>query len=119
MSGRKHGARGIPREAFDRVILPGEVLQVNIKVIASTSKALKHKRAFGRYTGVLTVIDLSTRFKIGKLICYHASLEVELDALRIEVHEPGHMLRVLRLDNEFVTATEGTCVAPSEPPRGP
>ena len=108
--------RDIPREASDRVILPGEEFQVDIKVFASTSKALKHKRAFGRYTGALTAIDLSTRFKIGKLIRSHASLEVELEALRIEVHGSGHTLRVLRLDNEFVTVAIEKWAASCDPP---
>ena len=75
---------------------------VDTKVFANGSKALKHKRAFGRYTGALTVIDFSTWFKIGKLIRSHASLEVELEALRVGVHSAGHTLQVLRLDNEFV-----------------
>ena len=108
--------RDIPREASDRVILPDEEFQVDIKVFASTSKALKHKRAFGRYTGVLTAIDLSTRFKIGKLIRSHASLEIELDALRVDVHGLGYTLRVLRLDNEFVTDAIETWAKECEPP---
>ena len=93
--------RDIPREASDSVILPGEESQMDIKVFASTSKALKHKRAFGRYTGVLTAIDLSTRFKIGKLIRSHGS---------------GYTLRVLRLDNEFVTDAIETWAKECEPP---
>ena len=83
-------------------------------MFASTSKALIRKRAFGRYTDALAAIDLSTRFKICKLICSHASLEVELEALRVEVHGSGHTLRVLRLDNEFVTAAIETSSASSD-----
>ena len=56
----------IPWTASGRDILPVEELQVGNKVLASTSKALKHKKAFVRYTGVLTGIELSTRFKICK-----------------------------------------------------
>ena len=108
--------RDVPRTASDRVILPGEEFQVDIKVFANSSKALKHKRAFGRYTGALTAIDLSTRYKIGKLIRSHASLEVELEALRVDVHGSGHTLRVLRLDNEFVTDAIETWAKGCEPP---
>ena len=86
------------------------MFQADIKVFANASKALNHKRAFGRYTGALTAIDLTTRFKIGKLIRSHASLEVELEALRVEVHGLGHTLRVLRLDSEFVTAAIEKCI---------
>ena len=67
------------------------------------SKAHKHKRAFERNTGVLTAIDFAMRFKIGKLIRLHVSLEVELEALGVAAHGAGHSLKVLRLDNYFVT----------------
>ena len=40
--------RDLPRTASDRIIKPGEELQIDIKVFANCSKALKHKRAFGR-----------------------------------------------------------------------
>ena len=106
----------IPREASDRVIAPGEEFQVDIKVFANNSKALKHKRAFGRYTGALTAIDLSTRYKIGTLIRSHANLEVHLEALRVQIHGSGHTLMVLRLDNEFMTQDIKTWAAECEPP---
>ena len=108
--------RPIPREASDREFVPGEEFVVDIKVFANNSKALKHKRAFGRYTGALTAIDLSTRFKIGKLIKSHAALEVHLEELRVDVHSAGHTLRVLRLDNEFVTAPIKRWAGLCEPP---
>ena len=38
----------IPREASDRVNIPDEEFQVDIKVFVSIRKALKHKRAFVR-----------------------------------------------------------------------
>ena len=56
----------IPREASDRTFMAGEESMVDIKVWANNSKALKHRRAFKRYTGALTAIVLATRFKIGK-----------------------------------------------------
>ena len=106
----------IPREASDREYVTGEELMVDIKVFANNSKALKHKRAFGRYTGALTAIDLATRFKIGKLIKSHSSLEVQLEELRVDVHAAGHTLRVLRIDNEFITAPIKRWAGLCEPP---
>ena len=106
----------IPRDASDREYVTGEELMVDIKVFANNSKALKHKRAFGRYTGALTAIDLATRFKLGKLIKSHASLEVQLEELRVDVHAAGHTLRVLRIDNEFVTAPIKRWAGLCEPP---
>ena len=55
----------IPREASDREFVPGEELMIDIKVWANNSKALKHRRAFKRYTSALTAIDMATRYKIG------------------------------------------------------
>ena len=77
---------------------------------------MKHKRAFGRYTGALTAIDMSTRFKIGTLIRSHANLDTHLEALRVEIHGTGHTLKVLRLDNEFMTQDIKTWAAKCEPP---
>ena len=108
--------RDIPRTASDREYQPGEEFQCDIKVFANNSKALKHKRAFGKYTGALTAIDLSTRFKIGKLIKTHADLEVHLESLRVDVCGTGHTLKVLRLDNEFVTAPIKRWAALCRPP---
>ena len=64
----KYFLQYIPREASDRELVHGKELQVDSKVFANNSKTLKHRRAFGRCTGSLTAIDLSTRFKRGKLI---------------------------------------------------
>ena len=108
--------RQIRTTATERVIEPGAEFQVDIKVFANNGKALKHKRAFGRYTGALTAIDMSTRFKIGTLIRSHANLEIHLEALRVEVHGTGHTLKVLRLDNEFMTQDIKTWAAKCEPP---
>ena len=94
----------IPRDASDREFVPGEELQVDTKVFANNSKALQHRRAFRRYTGVLTAVDFSTRFKIGKLLKSHAALEVHLEELRVGYHCAGYTLRVLRLNTDFKTA---------------
>ena len=106
----------IPRDASDRVFVPGEEFQVDIKVWANGSKALKHRRAFGRHIGALTAIDLATRYKIGKPIKSTGTLEVELEALRIEIHGTGHTLRVLRIDNQFATAPVKRWAALCDPP---
>ena len=95
--------RPIPRTSSDREILPGEEIQVDIKVFADNSKARKHKRAFGNHTGALTAVDLSTRFKIGKLLRSHKSLEVQLEEIRVEVCSRSLTMTVLRIDNEFIT----------------
>ena len=58
--------------------VPGEVLQVDIKVFADTSKARKHLRAFGNHVGALTAVDMATGYKFGTLIKSHASLELQL-----------------------------------------
>ena len=75
----------IPRDASDRVFVPGEKFQVDIKIWSNSSKALKHKRVFGRHVGALTAIDLATRYKIGKSIKSTGTLKVEFEALRIEI----------------------------------
>ena len=46
--------RDILRTASDKEFQPGEEFQCDIKVFANNSKALKHKRAFGKYSGMLT-----------------------------------------------------------------
>ena len=86
----------IPREASDRTFVTGEEFVVDSKVWANNSKALKHRRAFRRYTEALTAIDLATRFKICRPLVSHKSLEVALEELRVEVHGAGHTLKVLR-----------------------
>ena len=108
--------RDIPRTASYRAIQPGEEYQGDFKAFAISSKAVKHKRAFGCHTGVLPVIDSSTKFKIGKLIRSHASLEPEMEARHVDVHGSGHNLRVLRLDNKFVTEAVESWAKESKPP---
>ena len=117
-----HSARRVQQAVWrsslyllQRRIEPGEEFQLDIKVWANTSKALKPRRAFGRYTGALTAVDLSTRYKIGKLIRTTSAIEEQLDALRIEIRGTGHTLKVLRLDNQFVTAPVKKWAAQCEP----
>ena len=107
--------RDIPRTASDRVTEPGEEFQLDIKVWANNSKALTHRRAFGKHTGALTAVDLSTRYKIGKLIKTTADIEVQLEELRLEIRGTGHTLKVLRLDNQFVTKPVKEWAAKCEP----
>ena len=107
--------RDIPREASDRVIEPGEEFQLDIKVWANNSKALKHRRAYGKYTSTLTAVDLSTRYKIGTLIRSTSDLELHLEALRLEIRGTGHTLKVLRLDNQFLTRPVKDWAASCEP----
>ena len=49
-------------------------------------------------------MDLSTRYKICKLIRSTATLEEHHKALRIAIRGTGHTIQVLRLDYQFVTA---------------
>ena len=77
---------------------------------------MKHKRTFGKYTAALTAIDLSTRFKIGKLVKSHADLDVHLESWRVDVCGTGHTLKVLRLKNEFRTAAVIRRAALCQPP---
>ena len=91
--------RDIPREASDREFVPGEEFQIDIKIWANSRKALKHRRAFGKYIGAVTAVDLSTHNKIGKLLTTASKLEVQLEDLRVEIHGTGHTLKVLRMDN--------------------
>ena len=63
----------IPWTDLNRVIVHGEEFQVDITVFANNGKAPKHKRAFGRFTGALTAIDVKKRFKVGALIRSHGA----------------------------------------------
>ena len=108
--------RPIPRTSSNRLILPGEEIQIDIKVFADNSKARKHKRAFGNHTGALTAIDLSTRFKLGKLLRTHKSLEVQLEEIRVEVRSRALTMKVLRIDNEFITQPIKQWAALCDPP---
>ena len=47
------------------------------------------------------MIDLATRYKIGKPLTSHKSLEVPLEGLRVEVYDAWHTPKVLRIDNKF------------------
>ena len=87
-----------------KVFTPGEEFQIDIKVFADNSKAKKHKRAIGGYTCALTAIDLCTGYKLGWLLKSQSKLEKILDELLLEVHSKSRTLKVVRMDNQFVTA---------------
>ena len=91
-------------------------IQIDIKVFAGNSKARKHKRAFGNHTGALTAIVLSTRFKLGKLLRTHKSLEVQLREIRVKVRSRALTMKVLRIDNEFITQPIKQWAALCDPP---
>ena len=93
-------------------LLPGEEIQIDIKVIADNSKRLKHKRAIGGYTSALTVVDMKTGFKWVYLLKNHAHLEVTLEAIRLEIVSQRRELKVIRLDNQFVTEAVNTWKQP-------
>ena len=52
--------KAIPRTALDHFFVTGDGFQLDIKVWANNSKALKHQRAFGKHIGALTAVDHST-----------------------------------------------------------
>ena len=64
----------VPHTPSTTVYIPGEVLQVDIKVFADTSKARKHLREFGNQVGALTAVDMATGYKFGTLLKSHSSL---------------------------------------------
>ena len=85
-------------------LVPGDEIQVDIKVFADSSKARKHKRAMGGYTCVLSAIDLATGYKWGYPLKNQANLETILEEIRLEIHALGRTLKILTIDNQFVTA---------------
>ena len=105
----------VPTTVSGRVFVPGEEFMVDIKVWANNSKALKHRRAFGKFTGAMTAVDLSTSYKIGKLLKTTSDFKVQLEELRVEIHGTGHTLKVLRIDNQFNTAAIKAWAAKCEP----
>ena len=62
----------VPHTTSTTEYIPGEVLQVEVKVFADTSKARKNLRAFGNYVGALTAVDMTTDYKISTLIKSHS-----------------------------------------------
>ena len=82
---------------------PGQELQLDIKYFATTAPDKKAKRAFGNYTGVITAIDMKSRYKIGYKIKHHKDLVKYLELFRVEVTKINQVLRTLRLDNQFNT----------------
>ena len=81
----------------------GEEFQLDIKVIADNSKARKHKRAIGKYTSTLTAIDKNSGYLIGFLLKNHVHLETTLEKLRLEIFSKHRILKIVRLDNQFIT----------------
>ena len=84
----------VPQTTSTTVYIPGEVLQVDIKVFADTSKARKHLRAFGNQVGALTAVDMATGYKFGTLIKTHSSLEIQFEAIRVQVCATDRVLKV-------------------------
>ena len=80
-----------------------EEFQVNIKVFSDNSKACKHKRAIAGYTCALTAVHLATDIKLQYVSKYTAHLETSLKEIRLEAHSKFRILKVRRLDNQFVT----------------
>ena len=48
-------------------------------------------------------VDMATGYKFGTLIKSHASLEIQLEAIRVQVCASDRVLKILRMDNEFET----------------
>ena len=90
LSCRKYGTETIPQSTSDTEYIPGDVLQVDIKVFADTSKARKYMRAFGKYTGALTAVDMATGYKCGILAKSHASLVNHLEERRVQDTSTPH-----------------------------
>ena len=66
----------VPQSISTTTYIPCEVIQIDIKVFADTSKARKHLRAFGNHVGALTAVDMATGYNFCSLIKSHASLEI-------------------------------------------
>ena len=73
-------------------------------------------RAFGNYVGALTAVDMATGYKFGTLIKSHSSLEIQLEAIRVQVCAADRVLTILRIDNEFETDAIRTWAALCTPP---
>ena len=87
----------VPKSAAATEYVPGEVLQVDIKVFADTSEARKHVRAFGNHAGALTAVDVATGY--------------QLEAIRIQVCASDRIQKILRIDSEFKKADIRTWAA--------
>ena len=91
---------------------PGKINQG----VGQQLKALKHRRAFKRYTVALTAIDLATRLKIGRPLVSHKSFEAALEELHVEAQSAGPTVKVLRMNNEFRAAAVRIWDASCDPP---
>ena len=94
MSSEKYGSKPVPQSTTTNEYDHGKVLQVDIKDFADTSKARKHLRAFGNHVGALTAVDMATGHKFGSLIKSHSSLEVQLEAIRVQVCASDRLLKI-------------------------
>ena len=75
----------VPNSTATTDYVSGEVLQVDIKVFADTSKARKHLRALGNHVGALTAVDTTTGYRFGTLIKSNTLLKIQLRAARVQV----------------------------------
>ena len=87
----------------NRELTPGEEIELDIKVYADNSSQRKHKRAIGGYTCALTAIDLATDYKFGYLLKNQQHLENTLEKLRLEIYSQHRNMKIIRLDNQFIT----------------
>ena len=55
------------------------------------------------YTYALTAIDLATGFKWGYPLKHQAHLETSLEDIRLEIYSEYRKLKILTIDNQFVT----------------
>ena len=79
----------------DRELIPGEEIELDIKVYADNSKQRKHKRAIGGYTCALTAIDLATYHKFGYLLKNRQHLENTLEKLRLEIYSQHRNMKII------------------------
>ena len=60
--------------------------------------------------------DMATVEKFDTLITSHFPLEIQLEAIRVQVCAAGRALKILRVDNEFETDAIQTWAALCTPP---
>ena len=84
-------------------LIPGDEIQIDIKVLADSSKARKHKRAKKGYTCVLSAIHLATGYKWGYPLKHQEYLETSLEDIRLDIYSEYIKLKMVTIDNQFVT----------------
>ena len=72
-------------------------------VTANNSKARELKREIRKYTSTLTTIDKNSGYLIRILLKNHVHLEITLEKLRLELFPKDRILKILRIDNQFIT----------------